>query len=444
MKKNLSILALMFLQFCLFGCRNNQITPPSFTDLTLSVKMAASTDAVLSIHTDANDSISICLRRDGDLVLSNQRIYRDFLVYDSLLQPNHQYTYSAYKVPNINPTAPLAQVQLKTMDTTSHEYAWRTFEFGEVDRSMFNDVAIINENDIWAVGEIYYADPLGVHVYLKYGAMHWDGKSWVRKQLTTDDYVPGLKSDIWPVGIYAIDTNDIWFGNGGVMHYLNGTIQSFWLNDFPGSPSPILDPGQAIWKVCGTSASSILAIGAQGALAFYNGVAWKKLETLSAYDVSDACGIRNPQTGTPEFYCSIEGDLVDPSLSKLIKIKDNAKVETVAWGMDHSAISLWTKTGFPLYVAGGRGGIYTNKTGSWSATSFGEENVMDGIRGNDVNDIMVIGGFGLVAHYNGATWRRYPELGQHNERYLALYMTEHLAAIVGYRGGKAIISIGKR
>ena len=39
---------------------------------------------------------------------------------------------------------------------------------------MLYDVAIIDENNIWAVGEIWIADTSSLG-YTKYNAVHWDG-----------------------------------------------------------------------------------------------------------------------------------------------------------------------------------------------------------------------------------------------------------------------------
>ena len=46
-------------------------------------------------------------------------------------------------------------------DTTSHNFTWQTWTFGEHSSSVLYDVVIIDENNIWAVGEIYLSDSLG-------------------------------------------------------------------------------------------------------------------------------------------------------------------------------------------------------------------------------------------------------------------------------------------
>ncbi|GAB6283729.1 MAG: hypothetical protein STSR0008_25320 [Ignavibacterium sp.] len=45
------------------------------------------------------------------------------------------------------------------MDTTSHNFSFETWTFGgEAGSSVLYDVAIIDENNIWAVGEIRISD----------------------------------------------------------------------------------------------------------------------------------------------------------------------------------------------------------------------------------------------------------------------------------------------
>ncbi|NOX65840.1 MAG: hypothetical protein GXO85_08580 [Chlorobi bacterium] len=74
------------------------------------------------------------------------------------------------------------------MDTTSHNFAWETYTFGGVNGSSYlKDVAIINENNIWAVGEIHTEetdqfDSNGVWVK-PYNAIHWDGSTWELKRI---------------------------------------------------------------------------------------------------------------------------------------------------------------------------------------------------------------------------------------------------------------------
>ena len=60
-------------------------------------------------------------------------------------------------------------------DTTSHEFEWQVTYFGEGANSYLKDVAIIDEDNIWAVGEIYETDSLGNIIYPTSNVMHWNG-----------------------------------------------------------------------------------------------------------------------------------------------------------------------------------------------------------------------------------------------------------------------------
>jgi hypothetical protein len=65
-------------------------------------------------------------------------------------------------------------------DTTIHEFSWQTWTFGELGSSHFRDVAIVDENNIWAVGEITVYDPdssfNGPDGKLQ--RCRWDGEKW--------------------------------------------------------------------------------------------------------------------------------------------------------------------------------------------------------------------------------------------------------------------------
>ncbi|GEM_PF-3371976 len=74
------------------------------------------------------------------------------------------------------------------MDTTSHNFIWRIFTFGgKAGSSFLYAVAIIDENNIWAVGEIYLKDSLENPDPLPYNAVHWNGSEWELKRIKTND-----------------------------------------------------------------------------------------------------------------------------------------------------------------------------------------------------------------------------------------------------------------
>ncbi len=51
-------------------------------------------------------------------------------------------------------------LQVRTLDTTSNNFTWQTFTFGDADAgsSEIYDAAIISEDNIWCVGEVNVND----------------------------------------------------------------------------------------------------------------------------------------------------------------------------------------------------------------------------------------------------------------------------------------------
>ncbi len=57
-------------------------------------------------------------------------------------------------------------------DTTSHNFEWQITYLGEGASSYLKDVAIIDENNIWSVGEIYLKDSTGQYIHPPYNGVH--------------------------------------------------------------------------------------------------------------------------------------------------------------------------------------------------------------------------------------------------------------------------------
>jgi hypothetical protein len=168
------------------------------------------------------------------------------------------------------------------LDTTSHDFTWISIETG-INFSYFNDVAVINENNIWAVGLIIMPDPdssdngTGEE---RFNAMHWDGINWnLLKAMPVGSYVKELQS------IHAFSDNDIWFGQGGLPLHFDGNsyrLYSPLTGEHPGQPS--ID---CIW---GTTGSDIYFAGAGGEIYRYDGSMFTKMQTNTEVEIIDISG----------------------------------------------------------------------------------------------------------------------------------------------------------
>jgi len=173
------LLAALQLQSC------NKPTEPVKESISVTVEDVSCTEAWLKISdTNANPNITVIVKRDDTDVLTIPLNKADTVIIDENLLPNKTYTYRAVKQQGGKVVEASKPVTATTLDTTSHNFTWQTFEFGEHSSSVLYDVAIIDENNIWAVGEIYMKDSSGNYDPHAYNAVHWDGTKWELKKIS--------------------------------------------------------------------------------------------------------------------------------------------------------------------------------------------------------------------------------------------------------------------
>lgn len=288
-----------------------------------------------------------------------------------------------------------------TLDTTSRNFTWQVFEFGDIGLSALHDVAIIDENDIWAVGEIRIADT-SINGYTTYNAVHWDGQKWELKRIYTYSncssvYYAPLKS------IYAFATNNIVTTSGGGIWLFNGYR---WIAEC--SINPLLKG--VINRLWGSSSNDLYAVGYNGSLAHWDGNRWTKIESGVDVNLIDIHG----QTSDGKiFICGY--NTVNEYKATLLEIKDkNVRVK-------------WYKTNVMTYdppYGGTIHNIFTSGDYLFTVGSKGffRENVRLGtypkkvldyapdwvyaMRGNDVNDVFTFSDQNEIYHYNGYNLRK--------------------------------------
>ena len=185
MKTLFNFIFILFTSLALLSCDSNE--PQSVSTLTLSVEDVSCTEAWLQLTTNNIQlPVTINLLKNNSLTLTFSLSTKDSLLYIDSLLPNQIYKFLITMQQSNNASNELS---VTTMDTISHNFTCQTFTFGEHSSSSLYDVAIINENDIWAVGEIYMNDSLGNPDPIAYNVLHWDGTSW--KPFTDETYMNG-------------------------------------------------------------------------------------------------------------------------------------------------------------------------------------------------------------------------------------------------------------
>ncbi len=348
----------------------------------------------------------LLITRNDSPIFNGSMAANDTTVTDSALQPATNYSYRAYRMVEGQKTDSSALLPVSTMDTTSHDFQWEIIEFPSLYGSgVLRDVAIINENDIWAVGEIYSdsAQP-----WLPYNAVHWDGQQWELKRITYSGSPWSIKS------VFAFSSTDIWFD---AFVRWNG-------NSFIQLPIPNILIGYGINKIWGTSSNNLYVVGTQGLIAHYDGRRWQKLESGTELGLRDIWGVSDNEIyivgvnraqvlGVVLKYDGsswqkmidgfAEGNGFDPS--QLFKTQLYGATEGI-WVDEHGTV----------YTVGNL--MYQYKRGKWDYVRSLPENHLNGnpgnyyrgylhaVRGNASNDMFIFGQSETLIHFNGSTWEK--------------------------------------
>ncbi|GAB6282233.1 MAG: hypothetical protein STSR0008_09770 [Ignavibacterium sp.] len=313
------------------------------------------------------------------------------------------------------------------MDTTSHNFTWQTFTFGgEKGSGVLYDVAIIDENNIWAVGEINIVDT-SINGYTTYNAVHWDGSEWELKRISVD-----FRGNwITPIleGIFAFSASDIWFVGSLPIH---GDGENWIMYDL----RTTLDANISLSKVWGTSSNDIYFIGRSGSIAHYQNGRWKKIESGTELNIKDVWGINinNEQIA----FC-VTDDKNGIKNNEIIYIQNNS-IDIIV--INYIVSSIWGPNKNIIYTGGF--GLFKQTNNNWKEINYNSLSYVNRIRGNSSNDFFISGGFGLSAHFNGISWKIYNEVSLNAGNYYSVSMKNNIVTLIGYNYNKALIALGRR
>ena len=428
-----AFLTLLFLLLPQQSCNTTE-PPPFKEELPKAIKLklldVSCTEAFIKVSAaDTVLPVNITLKKDNTALFSFTLTKTDTVVIDTTLQPNITYSYQTtaqIKGKEENSDT----IQVKTLNTTSHNFTWQKFEFGGMGgSSVLYDVAIINENDIWAVGEIY-ADTTGQ----AYNAVHWNGTSWELKRIQT--YFRGNLITVPLEGIFAFSSTDIWMvgslpihgnGNDWTMYDLRTTV----------------DPNLSLSKAWGSSSNDMYFVGRAGSIAHYKNGSWSKIESGTDLPINDIWGItKNDQT----IITAIASDKYQVKGKKVLSITSSGVNEISSEGLAWSLACIWFNNNYTTLIGGDGLFVKLYSRLNWNSITTPPYYIFS-VRGNKLNDIVVCGGLGFVGHFNGIEWINYLENGL-NEMFGNFYkvsMKEDIVCTVGVQAdGYAVALIGKR
>jgi hypothetical protein len=390
-------------------------TAPEDKRLLITNTDASCTEAWIQVTGETGKEI--VLTRDSKEVRRFMLTSSSMEIMDDTLEPKTTYAYTAIRADNGERSN---GVDITTLDTTSHNFTWQTYTFGS-NTSYLLDVAIISENDIWAVGAINITDT-SVNGFTTYNAVHWDGNRWELKRIR---YFGGCSLVEYPAlrASWAFSKNDIAVTNGGSIGWFNGTEVTLDCE-----VNPLLTG--AINKMWGTSANDLYVIGNDGSMTYHHGGQWQKLESGTNLPFQDIWGDNGE-------ILAIASDKFGFGGQYLIGISGNSVKQMPTDITTASAFSsIWFKSNRKYFLAGN--GVYAKHSLSdtqWEIDPISQplETFFNSIRGSGLNNIATVGEGSYIAHFNGMSWKVYNELRNQPDRLSSVAVTENMIVAVGYK-----------
>lgn len=414
------------------SCKKDGPVQPPAPSIQLTAEGGASTDVLLRMKlTDSAGPKGVALLRDGQAVLTLQLRTSDSLIIDEGLAPRHTYTYKAVRLQDTTAVDVSAPVQVTTMDTTSHDWVFdQPVLLGDGGSSVFYDCQIINDTLAYAVGEIYLLDSTGHVDPIHYNLAVWNGRQWHCEKLRYQGVPPVTRC------VFAVTERDVWFDpwfHWDGEHY----------TEIPIDPNLF---GVTWIKMWGRPQSEMYIVGDGGAIASSadHGITWQRVESGTTETINDVWGGSNPLLGENVVMAAAGTPGMPGSQTKLLLLRASSMhADTLPWqGMSTTRSSVWFDRNSRIYTCGR--GVYVSSNDGWRRLSDLPAVYTWMVRGNGPNDIMVCGEDGLLMHFNGSTWRIYPEVSLSFGRFYSVAIKGNLVVAVGWLGNRAVSVVGHR
>lgn len=402
------VLSLSFILLVIYNCKDEPpVVPPTppAPKATLSLKDKSCTEFWLNLQLE-NFTLPVNVQLIKDNLLQteiNGLSSNDTTIYIDSLLPNKDYNFKAV-VSNNEQRDTSHQLQATTLDTTSHIFSYQTYELGDPltgNSSILYDVAIVDANNIYAVGEIYVTDSIGQTII--YNVVHWDGSEWELKKLTYQGIPPVIHS------VCAIEENDIWFDPW--FHWNGQNFQELPIN-------PIFI-GVGVNRLWG-NADGIYVVGNNGFIAHKNtNGTWQEIASGTEFPLVDIYSkdgneIYISGAYTPE----IKGILLNGNANQF-SVMINAEIisENELFEKLYGELaSVWVDEIGTVYTGGNL--LFRYKNDEWNYVTSLPENFIGGnpgtyyrgfitsTRGNASNDYLIAGDRNTLKHFNGVSWEQ--------------------------------------
>ena len=317
-------------------------------------------------------------------------------------------------------------------DTTSHDFVWEEIIMGGRTGKV-DDISALSPDDVWIVGHLINTEQN--HIRSIRSGMHWDGTAWrffnVPSKWPTDTVT-------YVTTVHAISKNNVWFIAGQLIQW-NGKsyIQHEETHD--------LIAWIRIWEMWGDE-KRLYIVGGAGIL--------NEPGSILHYDYSALSRITVPglQTGVNDVWgvgdtaicVASEWDSTSTG-TRVIRLIGRTATDAYSNEVPSSGKSIWFMNTSRMYMT-------ANNCKTWNGTawkrfpkppeSFGFKMK---VRGSGYNNILMVGHYGHVLHFNGADWKIVNMPRPSEEYYFidCVVFPDDLF-ILGYRGSYPVVMHGRR
>jgi hypothetical protein len=455
-KQKSSLLAIILVLIIIFSCKeDNPVIPPEPPDavlkdtLTLSIMDVTHRSISVKVKTTNNGTgkqIQLFRKAETEPAFLPVTIYSATVLDTTIIDYNNsdgllldtEYSYYSVRLDSLGmPEDSSNIVSGRTLAATSHDFTAQIFTFGDFSSSVLNDVAIIDENNIWAVGEIYLNDSTGQDDGRAQSALHWNGEKWSEKRIyfNTNSIVVPIR------GISVLDDNNFYLAAGSIFT---------WGTNTDTAEITFFDPNASINKLWITSPSSIYGVGNKGTIVHFNGSSWRSIESGTDLALTDIYGIKLDEiyiTGVND--SEVRGILLKGNSHGFNAIKHAGLIDiSELFEKLYGTLStIWLDEMGNIYTGGSSLYWYTNQI--WNYLESHDQiqrGYIYSIRGNAGNDYVMAGDRNTLLHYNGIDWRQIG-IDFNSMSSIILRKVEqkgNIIAAVGFAGRQAIIIILKR
>jgi len=411
----------LLLPFLITACFNPE---PEDYGLVLEAVDVVCVEATFRVTASGVPETWTCgLYRDDSLVVTETLSGQSGYIRDTGLLPAADYTYHITYMKDGRDKDRSDPVAVTTLDTTSHDFTWTVETLGDA-WSTLNDVAIVDENNIWVVGNINTPDG-------EYNAARWNGSEWEFMGIYSNTL------DLYSIWYFAED--DIWVTDCCAPIHWDGNEWTLYHLENMGLGYGIC-AGNSIW---GSSSDNVWFAGNNGTLVHYDGSRFRRISNPweSQLDWSKVKGMGNDVfvVGYTRF---------SPFKSAFINIK-NGECKTLmssntANGIWDSTLGIFSDWGHMITFDILKEHLYVRAIQGTLKFPYSKDYISHWIMYQDYpgdfyvdmdtkaeNDILMIGAIRQFIHFNGKSWKSVFSNPNIYCEYRAMDRKEDLVIVVG-------------